>query len=52
MTIGKKLKISDMTSVLTIDDNVLIGAGSVVMKDVPDILVVYGTPRIIKERRN
>ena len=35
---------------VTIGDNVVIGAGSLVLKDVPDNVVAYGNPsKIIRE---
>ena len=37
---------------ITIGDNVVIGAGSVVTKDIPDNTVAYGNPcRVIRENR-
>lgn len=37
---------------VTIGDNVVIGAGSVVTRDIPDNVVAYGNPcRVIRENR-
>lgn len=37
---------------ITIGQNCMIGAGTVVSKDVPDNALAYGNPMIIKERNN
>ena len=42
-----RIKFCDKTGV-TIGDNVIIGAGSVVLKDIPSNNTAYGNPAIIK----
>ena len=50
--IGNNVRIGSNATLLPIKvgDNVIIGAGSVVTKDVPDNCIVYGNPAIIKQR--
>lgn len=48
--IGKRVRIGSNSTILpvTIGDNVIIGAGSVVTKDIPSNTTVYGNPATIK----
>jgi acetyltransferase-like isoleucine patch superfamily enzyme len=50
--IGNNVRIGSNSTILpvTIGDNCIIGAGSVVTKDVPDNCIVYGNPAIIKNK--
>ena len=37
---------------VTIGDNVVIGAGSIVTKDIPDHVIAYGNPcRVVRENK-
>jgi acetyltransferase-like isoleucine patch superfamily enzyme len=44
--VGKNVRIGSNSTILPviIGDNVIIGAGSVVTKDIPDNFIVYGNP--------
>jgi acetyltransferase-like isoleucine patch superfamily enzyme len=48
--IGKRVRIGSNSTILpvTIGDNVIIGVGSVVTKDIPSNTTVYGNPATIK----
>lgn len=53
INIGNNTMIGANVTILpgvTIGDNVLVGAGSVVSKDIPSNSLAYGNPLIIKER--
>jgi acetyltransferase-like isoleucine patch superfamily enzyme len=49
--VGNRVRIGSNSTILPvkIGDNVVIGAGSVVTKDIPDNCVVYGNPATIKK---
>lgn len=52
-TIGDNVSICANATVIggiKIGNNVVIGAGSVVTKDVPDNCVAYGNPAVLKKR--
>ncbi|CAD2071573.1 acyltransferase [Phocicoccus pinnipedialis] len=55
VVIGQQTMVGANVTVLpgvTIGENCMIGAGTVVSKDVPDNSLAYGNPMIIKERQN
>lgn len=49
--VGNRVRIGSNSTILpvTIGDNVVIGAGSVVTKDIPDNCTVYGNPAKIRK---
>jgi maltose O-acetyltransferase len=48
--VGDRVRIGSNSTILPvkIGNNVIIGAGSVVTKDIPDNVIVYGNPAKIK----
>jgi serine O-acetyltransferase len=53
-TIGDNVSICANATVIggvKIGNNVIIGAGSVVTKDIPDNYIAYGNPMILKKRQ-
>jgi acetyltransferase-like isoleucine patch superfamily enzyme len=49
--VGKRVRIGSNSTILPVEigNNVIIGAGSVVTKDIPDNCIVYGNPATVKK---